>query len=286
MKIVGSARAAPWPPPTRGRLRACPSIDNPRSWPSHISSSCATCRIANASPTTPSRRSSDAERQPPHHLAGIVSQYDVVCICCSGRSSSPGADVLVRVELDLLEADDARDDVDFAVRAGLGAIGLALGGLDRQEQRGLGPWAISHRAERGCPDAVPRHRKRVQNRDLRVRDRRRVVVAIDLRARTPCGRRSRAAPPGRAGLRRCRSPFRAASTGPLVKSVSPITRSPSRHVDDDEVVRRDRPQADGVGRIRLLRPLPLAVGEVHEAFLAQHGQNLLHVDRSERLVGS
>ena len=46
-------------------------------------------RIAKARPTTPSRRSS-----PPNGSAamiddGIVSQYDDVCICCSGRSSSP-----------------------------------------------------------------------------------------------------------------------------------------------------------------------------------------------------
>ena len=37
-----------------------------------------------------------------------------------------------------------------------------------------------------------------------------------------------------------------------MKSVSPITRSPLRGVDDDEVVRRHRPQADGVGRIGLV----------------------------------
>src|SRR2546428_9878504 len=36
------------------------SIEMPMSWPSHISRSCATCFIANARPTTPSRRSSDA----------------------------------------------------------------------------------------------------------------------------------------------------------------------------------------------------------------------------------
>ena len=59
------------------------------SWRSHISSSCAICRIANDSPTTPSRRSSDAYGSAPITVSGIVSQYDVVCICCSGRSSSP-----------------------------------------------------------------------------------------------------------------------------------------------------------------------------------------------------
>ena len=34
-----------------------------------------------------------------------------------GQIELAGADVLVRVELDLLEADDAGDDVDFAVAA-------------------------------------------------------------------------------------------------------------------------------------------------------------------------
>ena len=59
------------------------------SWPSHISSSCAMFFIANASPTTPSRRSSPANGSDAITPAGIVSQYDEVCICCSGRSSSP-----------------------------------------------------------------------------------------------------------------------------------------------------------------------------------------------------
>ena len=68
-----------------------------------------------------------------------------------------------------------------------------------------------------------------------------------------------------------------------MKSVSPITRSSSVDVDDDEVVGRDRSQADGVGRIGLLRPLPRAVDEVHEAFLGEHGEDLLHVDRAERV---
>ena len=57
--------------------------------PSHMSSSCATCFIANDSPTIPSRRSSMANGSTPISSAGMVSQYEVVCICCSGRSSSP-----------------------------------------------------------------------------------------------------------------------------------------------------------------------------------------------------
>ena len=70
-----------------------------------------------------------------------------------------------------------------------------------------------------------------------------------------------------------------------MKSVSPITRSPLCRVDDDEVVGRDRPQADGVGRIRLVRPVPLAVGVVDEPLLRQHRQHLLHVSpRAELLV--
>ena len=56
---------------------------------SHISSSCATWRIANDRPTTPSRRSSAAYGKRAITAGGTVSQYAVVCICCSGRSSSP-----------------------------------------------------------------------------------------------------------------------------------------------------------------------------------------------------
>ena len=63
--------------------------DRPMSRASHISSSCATCFIANARPITPSRRSSVAYGSALMIDSGISSQYDVVCICCSGRSSSP-----------------------------------------------------------------------------------------------------------------------------------------------------------------------------------------------------
>ena len=64
-------------------------IEMPMSCRSHISSSCATCRIANDRPTTPSRRSSAAYGSAAITARGIVSQYAVVCISCSGRSSSP-----------------------------------------------------------------------------------------------------------------------------------------------------------------------------------------------------
>ena len=64
----------------------------------------------------------------------------------------------------------------------------------------------------------------------------------------------------------------------------------ARGVDDHEVVRRDRPQADGVGRIRLVGPGPLAVGRgragagpMHEPLLGQDAENLLHVVPAERL---
>ena len=77
-----------------------------------------------------------AVRQRAITAAGIVSQYDDVCICCSGRSSSPEPDVLVRVELDLLEADDARDDVDFAVRSRALRCGLrGRGGCETRRVR-------------------------------------------------------------------------------------------------------------------------------------------------------
>ncbi len=47
------------------------------------------CRIANARPTTPSRRSSPPNGSAAMMDEGTVSQYDEVCICCSGRLSSP-----------------------------------------------------------------------------------------------------------------------------------------------------------------------------------------------------
>ena len=50
---------------------------------------CATERIADARPLTPSRRSSGDHGNSSSTLRGTVSQYDVVCICCSGRSRSP-----------------------------------------------------------------------------------------------------------------------------------------------------------------------------------------------------
>ena len=72
--------------------------------------------------------------------------------------------------------------------------------------------------------------------------------------------------------------------GPLVKSVSPMTRSPSVASIDDEVVRRDRAQAHRVGRIGLVRPVPLPVGVMDESFLGEHREDLLDVLVSEPLV--
>ena len=96
MKTFGSVASASGTPPRppvafdrADRSSVPPSTDSPMSCRSHISSSCAMFFIANASPTTPSRRSSPANGSDAMTPAGIVSQYDDVCICCSGRSSSP-----------------------------------------------------------------------------------------------------------------------------------------------------------------------------------------------------
>jgi hypothetical protein len=57
-----------------------------------------------------------------------------------------------------------------------------------------------------------------------------------------------------------------------------------RLFDHDEVVRRDGPQAHGVGGVRLVRPVPVIVGELHEPRFGEHRQDLLHVHLAERLV--
>ena len=44
-------------------------------------------------------------------------------------------------------------------------------------------------------------------------------------------------------------------------------------IDDHEVVRRDRPKAHGVGGIRLMHPMPLPFGMVHEPFFGQQLEN-------------
>ena len=76
--------------PLVGRACSPVSIEMPMSCRSHISSSCATCRIANARPDDAVAAIVGRIRQhAPSPPRGIVSQYDVVCICCSGRSSSP-----------------------------------------------------------------------------------------------------------------------------------------------------------------------------------------------------
>ena len=56
-------------------------------------------------------------------------------------------------------------------------------------------------------------------------------------------------------------------------------------VNDDEVVRADRPQADRIGGIRLVGPLPLVARELHKVLLAQNLQHLLDVERAKRLGG-
>jgi hypothetical protein len=78
MKIFGSFEirsSAAAAPPTRGdRSRLPPSTDSPMSWRSHMSRSWAMFRIANASPTTPSRRSSAACGRAAITAAGTASQ--------------------------------------------------------------------------------------------------------------------------------------------------------------------------------------------------------------------
>ena len=84
---------------------------------SHINSNCATFRIANASPMTPSRRSSLANGKEAITAEGIVSQYRGGVHLLFRQIQLARADVLVRVELDFLEAHHARHDVDFPVRS-------------------------------------------------------------------------------------------------------------------------------------------------------------------------
>ena len=88
VELRAGPTAAPRPAPSAASSSPLP-IEMPMSCRSHISSSCATCRIANDSPTTPSRRSSALNGSAAISSRGSVSQYAVVCICCSGRSSSP-----------------------------------------------------------------------------------------------------------------------------------------------------------------------------------------------------
>jgi len=61
---VTPVSSACWPPP----------IEIPISWRSHMRRSCATCRIANDSPTTPSRRSSGAYGSAAITARGTVNQ--------------------------------------------------------------------------------------------------------------------------------------------------------------------------------------------------------------------
>ena len=75
-----------------------------------------TCRIANDRPTTPSRRSSAAHGSTPITARRNRQPVGRRVHLLLGQIELARADVLVRVELDLLEADDARHDVDLAVR--------------------------------------------------------------------------------------------------------------------------------------------------------------------------
>ena len=133
--------------------------------------------------------------------------------------------------------------------------------------------------------ALLRHvtRERLENRDLRVGDGVGVVIAVDRADERLASLEVEA-------LHLIELPFddvdglfvergRPAREVGLADDALAIGR-----IDDDEVVRRDRSQADGVGRIRLVGPVPLPVGVVDEAFLAEHGEDLLHVLVPEALI--
>ena len=171
-----------------------------------------------------------------------------------GQVELARADVLIRVELDLLEAHDPRRHVYVAVRSHL-------------------PGAL-----RG-----------VEHRHLRVRNRCRVVVALHVA-------HERLAVVVVERLHLIEAALHDVD-GLGVQGGRPAREvgfadhlGPGADVDDDEVVRRDRAQAHGIGGVALARPVPLprlvAVGiarAVHEAVLAQNHQHLLHVDGAERV---
>ena len=168
-----------------------------------------------------------------------------------GQIKLARSDVLVRVELDLLEADDARGDVDLAVRAnGLGGEG-------------------------------------VEDGYLRVRDRIRVVVAVNLP-------HVRLAAVEVQLLDLIQRPLddvdrllvqrrRSAVEARLADHVRTIGR-----IHDDEIIRRDRSQAHRIRGIRLIRPLPrpldfargksvVSARPVNESALLENAEHLLQV---------
>ena len=79
----------------------------------------------------------------------------------------------------------------------------------------------------------------------------------------------------------------------LLKSVSPMTRVVSVLSTTTKLSDEIDAQADGVGRVRLVRPVPVAgrllgragLAEVHEALLRQDAEDLLQVLPAERLAG-
>ena len=171
-----------------------------------------------------------------------------------GQVELARADVLVGVELDLLEADHPRHHVHFPVQ---------------RDARRIGGEAI-------------------EDGHLGVGDRGRVVIAVhfpdvrlaahevelfdleDLALHHVDG----------LGMQR-RQRAREVGLANHLRSVGVI--------GDDKVVGRDRPQAHGVGRVRLARPMPLPwfvvmAGPVHEARLLQHAQHFLHVHLAVRLL--
>src|SRR5438093_9108774 len=165
-----------------------------------------------------------------------------------GQIEIARADVFVRVELDLLETDDARDDVDFSMCADARLKGPRYSRIccrDARETRI--PWRGPFRA------AILR--EHIDRRHFRIRDRVRVVVAIDLAHECLTSVEVEALhliqlrldDVDRLGVQRRGT---AGEVG-LADDARLVGR-----VDDDEVVRRNGSQAYGISWIRLIGPGP------------------------------
>ena len=120
MKMFGSAASASGTPPTPpvrvDRSSDPPSTDRPMSWP--------IAHQQQLRDVVHRKRQADhavapivaAVRQRRHHRRRDRQPVRRRVHLLLGQIQLARTDVLVGVELDLLEADDARDDVDFAVR--------------------------------------------------------------------------------------------------------------------------------------------------------------------------
>ena len=202
-----------------------------------------------------------AERQRGHELPRDRQPVRRRVHLALGKVELARPDVLVRVELDLLEPHDARHDVHVAVR-------------------------------RERPGPLARRGGRVERRDAAVRDGVGVVVAVDV----PDVRLAAL----EVELLHLVQPALHDVDGLLVEDLErgvevglPDHARRVGLVHDDEVVRRHRAQADRVGRVRLVRPVPVAgrilgragLAEVHEALFRQDAEDLLQVLPAVRLGG-